>query len=236
MDRVQTSLQNLRDVMKLRQTGLPTYEPTSEDASQQWRDFVRTLKISSYFQYPLTMIDTFRADAANGALRARLDHIFCKGRHTWVHVRCDIRTTTNSWRADYCRMSPAVGRQAYSSRDCATDGACTSWAPLILGRSARATSTKWPGFSQTKEMTAALKVPPRVAKPLESLCWLAFSPLRLLLRPSISRTRLRRITSSGFSFKVAASTTSTSAMSTRFSHSTFTSTRAWTSARKSTKL
>ncbi|KAI5830892.1 hypothetical protein K523DRAFT_362593 [Schizophyllum commune Tattone D] len=79
---VQRSLKNLRDVIELRQTRLPTYEPTSEDASQQWRDFVRTLKISSYFQYPLTMIDTFRADAANGALRARLDHIFCKGRHT----------------------------------------------------------------------------------------------------------------------------------------------------------
>ncbi|KAL1693185.1 hypothetical protein GGG16DRAFT_49899 [Schizophyllum commune] len=78
----QRFLKNLRDVIGLRQTGLPTYEPTSKDESQQWRDFVRALKISNYLHYPLTMIDTFRADHANRFLRARLEHIFCEGRHT----------------------------------------------------------------------------------------------------------------------------------------------------------
>ncbi|KAI5888998.1 uncharacterized protein SCHCODRAFT_02548432 [Schizophyllum commune H4-8] len=79
---VQRFLKNLRDVIELRQTELPTYEPTSKDESTQWRDFVRALKISNYLHYPLTMIDTFRADDANRCLRARLEYIFCEGRHT----------------------------------------------------------------------------------------------------------------------------------------------------------
>ncbi|KAI5830890.1 hypothetical protein K523DRAFT_271150 [Schizophyllum commune Tattone D] len=74
--------ETLRDVFEKRQMRLPTYEPCKQDVSRDWRDFVRSLDISSYHQFPMTMIDTFRAYDANECLRARLQQIFSEGKHT----------------------------------------------------------------------------------------------------------------------------------------------------------
>ncbi|KAL1752518.1 hypothetical protein FB107DRAFT_219741 [Schizophyllum commune] len=74
--------QTLRDVFEKEQMRLPTYEPFRQNVSSDWRDFVRSLNISSYGQFPMTMIDTFRAHDANECLRARLQQIFSEGKHT----------------------------------------------------------------------------------------------------------------------------------------------------------
>ncbi|KAI4521439.1 hypothetical protein K525DRAFT_269865 [Schizophyllum commune Loenen D] len=74
--------QTLRDVFEKEQMRLPTYEPFRQNVSSDWRDFVRSLNISSYGQFPMTMIDTFRAHDANECLRARLQQIFSEGTHT----------------------------------------------------------------------------------------------------------------------------------------------------------
>ena len=82
--------QTLRDVFEKEQMRLPTYEPFRQNVSSDWRDFVRSLNISSYGQFPMTMIDTFCAYDANECLRARLQQIFSEGKHTCVSLHLPL--------------------------------------------------------------------------------------------------------------------------------------------------
>ncbi|KAL1674099.1 hypothetical protein EV122DRAFT_221360 [Schizophyllum commune] len=75
-------MQKLRDTFEERRTRLPAFEPLLAGRSDQWTEFVRSLRISSYRKLPSTMIDTFRGDEEKVILRAQLDLIFNKGRHT----------------------------------------------------------------------------------------------------------------------------------------------------------
>ncbi|KAL1693190.1 hypothetical protein GGG16DRAFT_49844 [Schizophyllum commune] len=63
-----------------RSSSLPIYRPPSGPSS--WQDFVASLRVPSYRSQPMPMLQTLRDTMNADHVRARLDHIFCKGKHT----------------------------------------------------------------------------------------------------------------------------------------------------------
>ncbi|KAL1674103.1 hypothetical protein EV122DRAFT_221346 [Schizophyllum commune] len=72
--------QELRRVFRKRSATLPAYQPSSGPSS--WKDFVASLKVPKYASQPMLMLQTLRDTMDAEHVRARLDHIFCKGKHT----------------------------------------------------------------------------------------------------------------------------------------------------------